>query len=126
MTSLLDTQTTHPREAKDTLAKVIVEEFHSMDAANAASAEFRRRFTEGQLPSDMETHKIAEAELPLVKLIAQIGFAASNGEARRLIQQGAVSWGDAKVSDVAAVITIPAEPMVLKVGKRRVCRVVKS
>lgn len=64
--------------------------------------------------------------MPLAKLIAQIGFASSNGEARRLIQQGAVTWGEGKVNDVGQVVSIPSEPIVLKVGKRRVCRIVRG
>ena len=54
LTSLLDPKTTHPREAKDILARILVEEMHSRDAANAASEEFRRRFSEHQLPSNLE------------------------------------------------------------------------
>ncbi len=124
--SLLDTNATHPRDAKDTLAKVIVEEFHDLDSANNASAEFRRRFAENQLPTDLETHAISEEEMLLAKLISHVGFASSNGEARRLIQQGAVSYGEDKPKDPTTVVTLPTEPVVLRVGKRRVCQVVKG
>ena len=51
----------------------------------------------------------------------QAGFAKSNSDARRLIEQGGVSLGDQKVSDVKAVI---AEPCVLWAGKKRAMRVV--
>src|SRR5690606_34572716 len=44
MRSLLDPATTHPREAKDVLARIIVEEFYTPSAAELASEEFRRRF----------------------------------------------------------------------------------
>ncbi len=126
VSSLLNPQTTHPREAKDTLARVIVEGFYDLNAANEASTEFRRRFAEKQLPSDLETHRVNEDELPLVQLIVTVGFAKSNGEARRLIQQGAVTWGDDKITDVGATVKVPDQPTVLKVGKRRVCRVVNG
>ncbi len=122
--SLVDSSTTHPRDAKDTLARAIVEVYHSTEAANNASSEFRRRFAENRLPSDIETHTIAESPIMLAKLIAQVGFASSNSEARRLVKQGAVALGDQKQDDPQVMIDIPAEPVVLKVGKRRVCQVI--
>ena len=123
VTSLLDPAVTHPREAKDALGRVIVEEFHSPAAAHDASAEFRRRFTEGALPSDMAEHVVQGGEQPLAALIARVGFAPSNAEARRLIQQGGVFLGGVKIGDPAARVVVGPEPVLLKVGKRRVCRV---
>ncbi len=121
--SLTDPAKTHPREAKDTLARTLVEAFHGADAANAASAEFTRRFTDKQLPSDMHTHTVDAGLIPLARLIVDVGFAPSNSEARRLIKQGAVSWDESRIDDPQAEIELPADPAVLKVGKRRVCRV---
>jgi len=124
--SLCDAAQTHPREAKDTLGQIIVEQFYDSHRASAASAEFKNRFAEGALPSDIETHDIADSPIQLAKLIADIGFASSNSEARRLIKQGAVTFGERKINDPAAAVDLPAEPVVLKVGKRRVCRVVRG
>jgi len=121
--SLLDPSLTHPREAKDTLARVIVEGFHGAEPACAASAEFRRRFSEGELPSQIETHTLEDADHSLVSLIVRVGFAPSNAEARRLIQQGGVTLDGRKITDAAARVGVLPEPVILKVGKRRVCRV---
>jgi tyrosyl-tRNA synthetase len=71
----------------------------------------------------METFTVTADEQPLAKLIAQIGFAQSNGEARRLIQQGGVTLDGHKITDPNARVTIPSEPIILKVGKRRVCSI---
>ncbi len=120
--SLLDGQATHPRDAKDVLGQVLVEEFHSAVAAQAASAEFRRRFSEGQLPSDLETITLSSAALTVVALLREANFAASNGEARRLVQQGAVTLNDEKLTDPNATVTV-ADEAILRVGKRRVCKV---
>lgn len=120
--SLTDAGETHPRDAKDILGRSIVESFHGTDAANEASAEFRRRFAENQLPSDLETRTASASPIGIIKLIVECGFASSNGEARRLIEQGAVTFADVKVTDPKAQVTIDDEP-ILKVGKRRVCRV---
>jgi tyrosyl-tRNA synthetase len=121
--SLIDASQTHPREAKDALARSIVEEFHDLSAANAASREFKRRFSEHKLPSDLEVHEIKTEKLPLAKLIAEVGFAHSNSEARRLIKQGAVTYDEQKYSDPTQEVEVPPHPVVLQVGKRRVCQV---
>ncbi|MHC4995936.1 MAG: tyrosine--tRNA ligase, partial [Planctomycetota bacterium] len=55
ITSLVDPEITHPREAKDALARSIVEQFHDADAAVGAAEEFVRRFKKNELPSDIET-----------------------------------------------------------------------
>jgi tyrosyl-tRNA synthetase len=119
---LVDDLKTHPRDAKDILARVVLEPYHGCGAANSASSEFRRRFSEHQLPSDMQTVVVAGTPLRIIALIRQCDFAASNGEARRLVEQGAVSIDGQKVTDPQAEIACAANP-ILKVGKRRICRV---
>ncbi len=123
VTSLTDPDQTHPRQAKDILAKVIVESFHDCHAANTASEEFRRRFTQHELPTDLETKTAPQSPIGILDLVRHVGFAASNSEARRLVTQGAVTFAGQKITDPQAKITLD-EPAVLKVGKRRVCRVV--
>lgn len=125
--SLTDGSQTHPREAKDALGRMIVEAFHGPAAADAASAEFRRRFSQGQLPSDLPTHTIDRAALPIdiVALLTVVNFASSKSEARRLVQQGAVTLDGSKITDPTARVDLPDEA-VLQVGKRRVCRIMRS
>ena len=125
VTSLTNAADTHPREAKDVLGRVIVEQMHTLAAANAASAEFRRRFTEGQLPTDLETKTASASPIGILNLVREVGFASSNSEARRLVQQGAVTLAGEKITDPGCEVTIAGE-MVLKVGKRKVCNVVKG
>ena len=120
--SLTDSSTTHPREAKDTLGKIIVECFHDAEAANAASVEFTNRFKEHELPSDIETKTIGESPIGILTLVCSVGFASSNSEARRLVTQGAVSLANEKITDPKSQVTIDGE-QVLKVGKRRICKV---
>lgn len=121
---LCDSSRTHPREAKDRLARAIVERFHGAAAAQAASAEFASRFSAGNLPSDLETRTVASGEMALVDLIREVGFAASNGEARRLVAQGAVSIDEHKATEATAPVRLGGEGIILRVGKRRICRVV--
>jgi tyrosyl-tRNA synthetase len=124
--SLTNAQTTHPRQAKDILGRIVVEEFHDRESANRASEEFRRRFSEHQLPTDLETRTVAASPIGLLRLLVEVGFASSNSDARRLVEGGGVSLDGAKLGDPTAEVAIEGQP-VLKVGKRRICRVaVKS
>ncbi len=120
--SLMNAETTHPRDAKDVLGRIIVEDYHDRNAAAAASERFKQQFTQGQVPDDIEVKSIAAATVGIINLVRDVGFAQSNSEARRLIEQGGVSLDGEKVTDPKAEVTIDGEP-VLKVGKRKLCRV---
>ncbi|MBN2583681.1 MAG: tyrosine--tRNA ligase [Planctomycetes bacterium] len=116
----------HPREAKARLGRIIVEQFHDAAAAEAAAAEFDRVFARKELPSDMPEVAIDRAELGdggiwIAKLISLCGFAKSNGEAMRLVQQGGVSIDDRTIEDPKGNVQFD-DGAVLKVGKRRFAR----
>lgn len=121
--SLTDPHQTHPRDAKDMLAKVIVESFYDRDCADQASQEFTRRFSEHQLPSDIQTKIVPTSPMGIVALIRHVGFATSNSDARRLVEQGGVSVAGEKIRDPKAQIEIDRDEKVLMVGKRRVCKI---
>ena len=89
----------------------------------------------GQLGDDVLADAFGEApsvELPrarldegigLLELMTAVGASASNGEARRLVQQGAVRLNNAVVDDATRVVT-PADlagetTVVLRTGRRR-------
>jgi len=113
----------HPRQAKDELARRIVARFHGEAAGWRASEEFARIFAKSELPSDIAEFIISEPELSLPALLVRCHLAASNGEARRLVEQGAVRIDDQKVTDLKASIT-PRPGMVIKAGKRGFARLV--
>ena len=85
----------------------------------------------GLKPEDMPFVAVPAAELTdgriwIVQLLRLAGLASTGGEARRLIQQGGVSIGaDADslqiIQDPTADVAV-YEGAVLKVGKRRFCR----
>ncbi len=58
----------------------------------------------------------------ILELLREVGFAASNSEARRLVEQGGVTLDDQKITDPKSQVAIQGQP-VLRVGKRRVCRI---
>ena len=116
----------HPRQAKARLARTIVEQFHGPEAAEQAAAEFDRVFANKELPGDMPEVAVDGGELDdggiwIAQLISLCKFAASNGEAMRLVKQGAVSIDGNAVGDPKARVTFE-DGAVLKVGKRRFAR----
>ena len=70
------------------------------------------------LNNAIEAIRVASATMGIVDLIVAAGFAKSNGEARRLVAQNAVSIDDEKIADPNATVSLTAG-QVLKVGKRR-------
>ncbi|MCI0447820.1 tyrosine--tRNA ligase [bacterium] len=119
----------HPRQAKEELAKIIVRDFHSEAAADEAAEEFRRVFSEKQLPDELESHIVQSGNYSAIALIRDSGLVPSNSEARRLIRQGAVSLlqesgNSRKVGDEKEVLALNSgESFVLKVGPRRFKRI---
>ncbi len=115
----------HPMEAKKELAAAIVTEFHSAEDAAVARREFERVFSSGQLPQEIPDIAVTASggRMLLSKVLVEGGLAASNSDARRLIQQGGVRVDGVGVRDVKAdVATTATEPMLVQVGKRRFAR----
>ncbi len=116
----------NPRDVKEELGVAIVGGYWGEEAARGAAASFRKVFSGGELPEDMP--EVACADLLdedgtvwIVGLISETGFASSNSEARRLVEQGAVSLDGERVEDPRARI-VPTPGAVLRVGRRRFCR----
>lgn len=116
----------HPMEVKKELARTITAEFHSPEAARAAQAEFEKVFSRREKPSEVpyvELDSPGETIL-LSKLLVAADLAASNSEARRLIQQGGVTVDDERMSDIKAQVDAsPGRDYLVRAGKRRFARV---
>jgi tyrosyl-tRNA synthetase len=118
----------HPREAKVALAKDIVRQYYG-DAADAAHAEFDRRFREKHDPTEITQLPVPRSELKdghiwICRLIVIAGFAKSNADARRLVAQGGVTLGPDKerVDDPKMDVEV-TDGLILRVGSRRIGRV---
>lgn len=118
---LTDASRTHPMEAKKSLAAGIVERYHGADAAREAREHFERVFSRREVPDDMPELTVPAGGVGLLAFLADEGLAGSRGEARRLVQQGAVRLDDERVTDVGHHLD-PADGTVLRVGKRRFAR----
>lgn len=120
----------HPREAKEQLAKTIVKDFHGQQAADEAAAEFRKVFSQKQLPDDIESIAPRAGTLPVLDLLRESKLVSSNSDARRLIRQGAVSIKKdenepSKVgSETEDIVLQAGHSYILKVGTRRFKKIV--
>ncbi len=112
----------NPKTFKQELGRRLVASFHGDAAAEEAVAAFEKVFAAGGVPDDVPELSFT-AGSPLARALAEAGLAPSNNEARRLIQQGAVSIDGERVSDPALVLAPGAEPYLVKVGKRRFARI---
>jgi tyrosyl-tRNA synthetase len=119
----------HPAQAKRDLAERLVSLYHPAEAAHAAREHFDRVFKSRELPEDLpEAHLPAEAvkdgSVWLPRLLTMLGLAASNGEARRLIEQGGVKLDDEVLKDPGAELAPERlAGAVLQVGRRRFLKI---
>src|ERR1700721_741413 len=112
-------QEAHPMQAKKDLARRIVADFHSAEAATKAAEDWAKQFQKDQVPEDVEETAIEAPEnrLRIDKLLARIQLAESVSEAGRMVKQGAVRVDGSTVSDPTKVLDISTRP-VLQVGRR--------
>jgi tyrosyl-tRNA synthetase len=114
----------NPRDSKANLARAIVTDFHGPEAAARAEEDFRRAFTRGEVPEDVETRELsAEGGAPAAKTLVALGLAASMREARRKIDEGALKVyadGTGQPRDVRnpEESLAGATPTVLRLGRR--------
>ncbi|MDP3042676.1 MAG: tyrosine--tRNA ligase [Candidatus Omnitrophota bacterium] len=109
----------HPKEAKVKLAKIIITQYHSAGAAEKEAKEFTRVFSQKEIPRDMPKFK-TDGKKTILAILTESNLAASGNEARRLIQQGAVSFNNVKVQKDDF---IPLAPGILKAGSRRFLKI---
>ncbi|WP_308720170.1 tyrosine--tRNA ligase [Komagataeibacter xylinus] len=97
-------------EAKKVLATEATALCHGRAAAEEAAEAARRTFEEGAvtaaaLPTTTVPAALLAEGVPAFRLFVEAGFAASNGEARRLIRGGGARVNDVVVKDEAQVMT---------------------
>ncbi len=112
----------NPRDLKVSLAKLIIRDFHSKADADAAEEDFVKRFVQKEVPDEIEERVIDAGTYPLIQLITDTGFAASRGEARRLVEQGGVRINNERASVPNADVKIDGDGVLIQVGKRKFVR----
>ncbi|OEU47216.1 MAG: tyrosine--tRNA ligase [Desulfobulbaceae bacterium S5133MH15] len=120
----MESGTLHPKEIKKQLARELTARFHSSEAALAAEAGFEKVFTKGGVPDDIpEMVSSATEEIWLPQLLVDSGLVKSTSDGRRMIKQNAVSIDGEKITDMNSVVQ-PEGEVLIKVGKRRFCKVI--
>jgi len=117
----------NPRDVKFELGEEIVARFHDRAAAAHARENFIARFSQKTAPSaeDLPLQMLSSQGGSGVKLAAALreaGLAASNSEANRKIQEGAVKVDGNKVLD-RELRLVPGPEYLLQLGSRRFARV---
>ncbi|SHN88176.1 tyrosine--tRNA ligase [Desulfitobacterium chlororespirans] len=115
----------NPRDVKYALAEIITRLYHTEQDVMTAKAYYEAAFSKKTIPAQIPVLPIkAQSRLiELVPLLVQSGFTASNGEFRRLVQQGGVQLNQQKISDLDRVL---ADGDVLKIGKKCFVKIVNE
>ena len=125
---LTDRSRINPRDAKEVLAKTIITQYHSSEAASAAAEEFRRVHGGGStgLPDEIPdvsvpSERITDGKISPVDLITYCLEEKSRGEARRLVAERGVRLNGTVIEDPNTPIVIRSGDIIQR-GKRRFVR----
>ncbi len=116
----------HPMQLKKDLARRIVTDFHSAEAAQRAGEDWARQFQRDEVPEEVERVTVPYAEVAaggnhadavkLDKLLARAGLASSVSDGLRKIKQNAVRVDNEVRSEPLLKIKVPAE-ITVRVGR---------
>src|SRR3989344_7050325 len=107
-----------PREAKMLIARDIVKRFYGEEEAQKAKDEWEKVFSKGELPEDIK--EVPGEGRRLVDFITEHALATSSSEAKRLLDQGAVSIDDEVVKEWGYVLK---KGDIVRVGPRKFLKV---
>ncbi len=113
-------------QAKEILAWELTAMVHGQEEADRAQGAANALFSSGGDVSNMPSTKLSDADftagsIGALTLLVKCALASSNGEARRLIQQGGVTMGDEKISDPASQFPkerFAGDGVIIKKGKK--------
>jgi tyrosyl-tRNA synthetase len=122
----------HPKQAKLTLARTVITEYHDAQEAEAAAVRWQKEIGEGNLPDDLPERALHSSQLnadgcmQAAQLLKELDLVPSTSEAMRRIKGGAVSTivGDEKtrITDRGEWVPVRAG-MIVRAGKKDLCRV---
>jgi tyrosyl-tRNA synthetase len=110
----------HPMTLKKELARRIVADFHSADAATKAGEDWAKQFQKNEVPDSVEEVEAAveltpDGKVRLDKLLAKVGLADSVSDAVRKLKQKSVRVNGESVTAPIATIDVSG-PFTLQVG----------
>jgi tyrosyl-tRNA synthetase len=118
----------HPMQLKKALARRIVQDFHSAEAAQSAEENWSRQFQKDEVPENLELQTVSRRDLQagsdgassvrIDKLLLMAGLVNSASEGQRKLKEGAVYInGEQQIKPIMTFGTNPPE-LVLKLGKK--------
>jgi tyrosyl-tRNA synthetase len=112
----------HPMTLKKDLARRIVADFHSAEAANKAGEDWAKQFQKDEVPDSIEevvttVELTADGRVRIDKLLAKVGLADSVSDAMRKLKQKSVKVNGQSVTTPSASLDI-AKPSTLQVGRK--------
>ena len=105
--------------AKVVLANEATAMCRGVEAAEAAAETARRTFEEGGAGASLPTHTLAADGIGIVDALVLLGLAASKGEARRKLGEGAVKVDDVAVQDGHAIAIATGVDVKVSLGRKR-------
>ena len=122
----LENDSANPMDLKKRVAKLLVSEYHDTDAAATAQTFFEKTIQGNELPEDIQEHILAtdvsQTGVRLSNILTEAGITSSTGEARRLIEQGAIKLDNEPVT--SNLDSSELKKGVLRIGRRRYLRLV--
>lgn len=109
-------------KAKELLAYELTKLVHGKEEADKADKAAKDIFLGSGSSENMPFTEISASEtengsLGILTLLVKTGLASSNGDGRRLVQQGGVSVNDEKITDPKTMIDLNSE-VIIKKGKK--------
>lgn len=110
----------NPKNLKLKLAFEIVKLYHGEEEAKKAQGEFERVFSKKELPEDIKEWHPEEGKSDTVGTMVNSGLVESRAEAKRLIDQKAVSINDKVIKDWGHILK---SGDIIKVGPRKFLKI---
>lgn len=116
----------NPMDFKKRLANELVAQFHGAKAAKEAERYFESTVQRGEAPEDVPPFRLTSTSgKRLGNVLVDANLAASNSEAKRLIDQNAVTVNGEPITDNVLADTLASGDLV-QAGRRRVVRIERS
>ena len=111
---------TDANDAKVVLANEVTKLVRGKDAAKAAEATASQTFAGGGTGDDLPSVAVGSEGMRIGALLTQIGFTASNGEAKRKISEGAVRLDGLPIIDPGTLVEVgEGDQRKLSLGKKK-------
>ena len=122
----LENDSADAMDLKKRVAKLLVSEYHDTDSAEIAQTFFEKTIQGNELPDDIQEYNLqtdlSQKGLRLSNILTNSGITSSTGEARRLIEQGAI-----KLDNETVTSNLDSNQLtkgVLRIGRRRYLRLI--